>query len=154
MILVHIFIGFLTVTAFLIVCSSSYATYRFLNKQKNMMSPTTFKLFHVLMNHLALEIGFMIIFIITPALIFFIHRALDTNLDRSIIIERFITTLPIFFMPASDILKVLYITPYRYGGFLSFLSWKEFFRKGLKEVLTRFNIVTPDLIVVHVQPTA
>ena len=126
MILVHIFTAFLGVTAFLILCSSSYATYRFLNKQKNMMSPATFKLFHVLMNHLALEIGFMIILIIIPALIFFIHRALDTNLGRSVIIERFISTLPIFFMPASDILKVLYITPYRYGGFLSFLSWKEF----------------------------
>ena len=127
MILVHIFIAFLGGTAFLILCSSSYATYRFLNKQKNNMSPTTFKLFRVLMNHLALEIGFMIIFLAIPALIYFIHRGLDTNLDRSVIIERCITTLPIFFMPASDILKVLYITPYRYGGFLSFLSWKEFF---------------------------
>ena len=127
MILVHIFIAFLGVTAFLIMCSSSYATYRFLTKQKNNMSPTTFKLFRVLMNHLALEIGFMIIFIVIPALMFFIHRGLDTNLDRSVIIERCISTLPIFFMPASDILKVLYITPYRYGGFLSFLSWKEFF---------------------------
>ena len=122
MILVHIFIGFLVVTAFLIVCSSSYATYRFLNKQKNMMSPTTFKLFHVLMNHLALEIGFMIIFLAIPALVFFIYRTLDMNLNRAVIIEKFISTLPIFFMPASDILKVLYITPYRYGGFLSFLS--------------------------------
>ena len=129
MILVHIFIGFLVVTAFLIVCSSSFATYRFLNKQKNMMSPTTFKLFHVLMNHLALEIGFMIIFLVIPALIFFIHRALDTNLDRSVIIERFISTLPIFFMPASDILKMLYITPYRYVDFCRFFHEKNFLGK-------------------------
>ena len=109
LILVKNLFAYLGVASFLIICSSSYATYRFLNKQKDSLSPTTFNLFRVLMNHLALEIGFMIIFLAIPALMYFIHRGLDTNLDRSVIIERCFTTLPIFFMPASDLLKVLYI---------------------------------------------